>query len=163
MIAKDNLERHAHTLSGDAGADLRLQAGGATRTPGKCNVYVTYPVAHAVTRGYAMAHPGMRRQTSLSEEDVGALLALNNFAVSFRGRHRARTAPENLDDPPRAFGGCRRSAGPTAEGAALSSCINCSEIQCMFKSASPLATHFFVVVCPQPREAEDDTCCAPYE
>ena len=33
IIAKNDLERHAHTLSGDAGADLRSQAGGATRTP----------------------------------------------------------------------------------------------------------------------------------
>jgi len=31
IIAKNDLERHAHTLSGDAGADLRSQAGGATR------------------------------------------------------------------------------------------------------------------------------------
>ena len=28
IIAKNDLERHAHTLSGDAGADLRSQAGG---------------------------------------------------------------------------------------------------------------------------------------
>ena len=33
IIAKNDLERHAHTPSGDAGADLRSQAGGATRTP----------------------------------------------------------------------------------------------------------------------------------
>ncbi len=33
IIAKNDLERHVHTLSGDAGADLRSQAGGATRTP----------------------------------------------------------------------------------------------------------------------------------
>ena len=31
MMAKNNLEWHAHTLSGDAGADLRSQAGGATK------------------------------------------------------------------------------------------------------------------------------------
>ena len=28
IIAKSNLERHTHTLSGDAGADIRSQAGG---------------------------------------------------------------------------------------------------------------------------------------
>ena len=28
IIARNDLERHAHTLSGDAGADLRSQAGG---------------------------------------------------------------------------------------------------------------------------------------
>ena len=27
IITKNDLERHAHTLSGDAGADLRSQAG----------------------------------------------------------------------------------------------------------------------------------------
>ena len=32
-IANNDLEMHAHTLSGDAGADLRSQAWGATRTP----------------------------------------------------------------------------------------------------------------------------------
>ena len=30
---KNNLERHAHTLSGVAGADLKSQLGGALRTP----------------------------------------------------------------------------------------------------------------------------------
>ena len=34
MFAKNNLEWHAHTLSGDAGADLWSQAGGITRNPG---------------------------------------------------------------------------------------------------------------------------------
>ena len=32
-IAKSDLERHAHNMSGDVGADLRSQAGGATKTP----------------------------------------------------------------------------------------------------------------------------------
>ena len=30
---KNDLKRHAHTLSGDAGADLKSQSGGALRTP----------------------------------------------------------------------------------------------------------------------------------